>query len=293
MAKKTVRDSIKEINTKCIKFLPNKDQDIIKILEHVLETNETGILSDLDKELTQNESKRLDKVIKRVKKDEPIEYITQVGYFYGNRFKVSPDTLIPRPETEILVDLALSHISDKKYDPESKNQEISVIDVGTGTGCIPISISLIHKKNVKITAVDISKQALKIAKENIKEAHQGQTIKIYQSNLLENVPALEKFDIIIANLPYISKTQMKSLPRSVKDYEPKVALDGGKFGYEIINKLILQTKNRLNKNGIVILELNPNHIRKVEKYAKKVHPRSQTKRIKDLNNCERFLTIKT
>lgn len=289
---KSVKSTIEKLNAECINYLPNKDKDILTILEYILEVNETGILSNLDLELNEEQYDRLLNTITRVKNNEPLEYITNTSYFYGLRFKVTKDTLIPRPETEVLVDLALSEINERIYTPDCDGKEISIIDIGTGTGCIPISLSLSNKGNIKITAVDISQKALDIANENIKESGQSEQITTHLSDLFDRIPKNKRFDFILANLPYISTQKMQFLPKSVKNFEPSIAIDGGKGGTEIIFRLLDQSKGRLKKGGIIILEVDPNQIKNILTVVIKEFSKGSTTIAKDFSDKERFLVIR-
>ncbi len=291
---KTVRETLKQLDKECSNFLPNKDRDLIKIMENVLEINETGVLSNLDKLLSDSQYKKVNKIIKRIQNNEPLEYITETGFFYGNKYRVTRDTLIPRPETEILIDLSLSELSFKVYDPDKKQKELlNIADVGTGTGCIAVSMALSLKRNTQIYATDKSKSALQVAKENIKNSRRDNIIIPIESDIFLQVPKDLRFDLIVANLPYISSKKIDGLPKSVKDYEPKEALDGGIDGIEIVKRLLEQSKSRLRDDGVIILELDPTQIQNVEKIAKKLFPNSTLIRSKDLSQTERFLTIRT
>ena len=163
----TIRDAISQINEQTRDLLPNKDADTIRIMEHVAEMNETGMLQSLDQPLSQKQAKRLHETISRIKQDEPLEYITGKGDFQGRRFHVSKDTLIPRPETELLVDMAVSAAMAKSFNEKRAKKKLGIVDVGTGSGCIIISIALMIKEPAAFYASDISPKALTVAQKNI------------------------------------------------------------------------------------------------------------------------------
>jgi release factor glutamine methyltransferase len=289
-----VKEAIQKLQNEYAEFLPNINSDIIRIMEYTLEINETGVLSKTEEELTQKQAERFEKILERVKTDEPIEYIMGTGHFYGHRYAVTKDTLIPRPETEVLVDLSLSELSYKIYDPDAKEKEmLKILDVGTGTGCIIISLVLALKTPAKFYASEKSAQALKIANRNIKDANLEEIITIFQSDLFENIPKDKKFDLIIANLPYISPRQYQKLPKSVKDYEPREALVAENRGKKTIIRALEEAKNRLNPKGVIILEMDPSQIHDVANSAGKIYPNSKVIISPDLSGKERFLTIKT
>ena len=185
----------------------------------------------------------------------PVEHITGKVEFCGQVFEVDQNVLIPRVESEKLINLALEKITSGK--------NLVVADVGCGSGAIGISLWLKFKKlkiNVEMYLSDISKKALMIAQKNVKKLI-GKTseIKIIKSDLLENYPKKIKFDLIVANLPYIPSERIKILDKSVREYEPHLALDGGRDGLKYIKKLIDQAKNRLNPKGIILLEVDYTH----------------------------------
>lgn len=204
--------------------------------------------------------------------EKPLEYITGFADFYKRRFIVSQDILIPRIETEEIIKIVLDH-----YQPE---KEYIIADVGTGSGCIGITLAL-ELPNSKIYLSDISPKALKIASKN---AHKHLTSfpPIFLSNLLSDYPSDLLFDVIVANLPYIPTTRIPKLPKSVRNFEPKIALDGGPDGLKLINKLITQLPLHLKPNGLAILEIDDTH--------KKFFPNYEVK--KDQFGRDRFLIFK-
>ena len=197
----------------------------------------------------------------------PVEYITGKVEFLGHIFKVSKDVLIPRPETEELISFATEYLEDADLD------EIIFADVGTGSGCIGISFALQLQElglDFKGFLSDISEEALEITKKNLQELYyKNPEIKlqteieddlvVLNSNLLNKYPKDIKFDIIFANLPYIPSGRISQLQSSVKDFEPHKALDGGEDGLEYIRKFLKQAEKFVEKDGIVILEVDDTH----------------------------------
>ena len=217
--------------------------------------------------------------LKKIKKNQaltlagtPPEYIFKKAYFAENKFYVDENVLIPRPETEILIQEAASFLINRK---NSK-----ILDLGTGCGCIAISLKKIFH-NAEIIASDISSDALKIAKKNAK-AHKTK-INFIKSDLLQNID--QKFDLICTNLPYIDPTD----PDFKKLADPKIALDGGKDGFELIEKFLLKLPNHLTKNGIAILEIGHNQEKLIKKCAKNIGFKCKIKN--DLNNFARIALI--
>lgn len=195
----------------------------------------------------------------------PVEYITGFAEFCGREFKVTPDVLIPRIETEELV------VHSIKLVTSLDKSEIMVADIGTGCGCIGITLYLeLIKLGFRPTVYlsDISKKALKVAEENInvipsersksRDSAKRSIITI-RSDLFSGYPQNLKFDLIIANLPYVPSGRWRKLPESVRKFEPKSAIDGGKDGALLIKKLIKQSRKRLFSGGAMILEIDESH----------------------------------
>lgn len=181
----------------------------------------------------------------------PYAYITGVKEFMKLDFQVNENVLIPRPETEMLVEEALKKNAD------------SILDMCTGSGCIAISIAY-YNKNAKITAVDISEKALEVAEENAK--HNNVHIEFVKSDLFENVH--RKYDLIVSNPPYISSNDMKELQKEVQK-EPHIALDGGKSGVIFYEKIAEKAKDYLKENGNLIFEIGYNQGQAVKEILEK------------------------
>lgn len=187
----------------------------------------------------------------------PVEYHTGRADFCGLTFHVNPSVLIPRVETEGLVELTLRAVSEKLI---SDTPTVRILEVGTGSGAIIISLAkhlALSPKPVELHAVDISQAALAVAQKNAQVLVPTQTVTFYQSNLLESVQG--QYDIVIANLPYIPTQRLPQLDASVKDHEPLLALDGGNDGFELIARLLETVPQHLTESGTVLLELDIIH----------------------------------
>ncbi len=185
----------------------------------------------------------------------PVEYITGFCEFYGHEFKVNQNTLIPRVETEQIIDIALENLPSQNF--------ITFADVGTGSGIIGISFALeLLRKEIAFDGYlsDISELALEVARENINKLLPESKFKILISNLLNSYPKGKKFDIIFANLPYIPESRISQLESNVKDFEPLSALSGGEHGLDLIMELLEQAPKVLAKEGVVILEVDDSHV---------------------------------
>jgi release factor glutamine methyltransferase len=177
--------------------------------------------------------------------------------FWSKNFLVSSDTLIPRPETELIVEKLIKIFEEKK---------ISILDIGTGTGCILISL-LSELKNSKGIGIDISKKALRIAEKNSEQHGMKNKIKFFHKSL--DSKFYQKFDLIVSNPPYIKKCEIKNLKEDVRKFEPRIALDGGNDGLDLIKKVIYKSKYILKVKGMLALEIGNEQFNKVSKILKK------------------------
>jgi len=229
-------------------------------------------------------------LIARRKKLEPIAYLTGEKEFYGLNFKVNKNVLIPRPETELLVEEALKIIKNESCQTK---KIYKIADIGTGSGCIAISLAKKLKKeklNFKILATDISPQAISIASFNARKHKVDNLIKFYPGNLFASIK--ERIDLILANLPYVSQKEIKNLPATIKNYEPPIALNGGKDGLEIYHRLIKKVYFYIKpQKSKLILEIGPHQKEKILKLINKYLPSVKIKVIKDYANLNRLLII--
>ena len=207
---------------------------------------------------------------------EPIAYILKEKEFWSKIFEVNKNTLVPRPETELMVD---------KLTKIYKNKNISILDVGTGSGCILISL-LSELKFSRGIGIDISSKALFIAKNNAKKHKINNNLKFINRCFTNYFT--KKFDLIVSNPPYILTKEIKNLQEDVKKYEPKIALDGGNDGLDVIKKLIYKAKDILKFNGLLALEIGNKQFRKVSNILVKRNFKIEYL-IKDYNNNIRCL----
>jgi release factor glutamine methyltransferase len=224
-------------------------RDAELLLLHILQIDRAAYLAHPSRSLTPEQLSAYRAVIDRRLKNEPIQYITGQQEFFGINLKVTPATLIPRPETEHLVEAVLHWLPH--------DQLLKVLDVGTGTGAITIALA-VHLPHAEITAVDVSAEALAIAEANGIAHHVASRIRFLQSDLLAGLPADEQaagFDAIISNPPYIPETDRAELHPQVRDHEPVEALFAGPSGLDIYRRLIPQAHAALKSNGLLALEI--------------------------------------
>ncbi len=247
------------------------------LLAHVLKKPKEFLYLNPKVTLSKEQQKAfLDFAKKRVA-GMPVAYLLGYKYFYGLKFKLNKDVLIPRPETEWIVDEGLKMIS------ESRKQNFTVLDVGTGSGCIAITIAKLS--DALVTATDISSRALKVAKRNA--LLNKVNVKFLQRDLLKNLTP--KFDLIIANLPYVPAKDYKKLYKNLK-HEPKLALVDSEADFNLYKKLLEQLPARLNRHACVILEFDPSYKQAVQKEIKKM-PSKSVKFFKDIRGVWRFCII--
>ena len=231
---------------------------------------------------------KLNKTLLRRLSGEPIAYIVGNKSFFDFNLIVGYGVLIPRPETEILVEKSLKVINTI----QSKKNNLNIVDVGTGSGAIIISLAkmLNPKKNYNFHAVDNSEIAIHYCKKNISKMKLNDKIKISNSDLLDEIHYTP--DIIIANLPYIPTNNMVNLQKEVRLTEPNNALDGGKNGLQIIEKLIMQLSQKINYNNYaIILEIEENQEEKLEAILKKYLKIYKLEYTHDLQGIKRIITI--
>ena len=226
------------------------------LLSKVLNKSREQILISLNQNMKNKEVFAFDNLIKRRLEKEPIAYIINEKEFWSKKFQVNKNTLIPRPETELLVENLI-----KNY----KNKNISLLDVGTGSGCIIISL-LSELSNSNGVGIDISSSALKIAKKNALLHKVENKIRFYNKSIINLFNC--KFDLIVSNPPYIDTKNIKNLDDDIKKYEPLIALNGGNDGLDVIKKVIYKAKEILKINGKLAIEIGNMQSEKVSKELK-------------------------
>lgn len=220
-------------------------------LSHLLHKDRSFVKAFPEYNLNTRQTLNLRGFLKRRRNREPLPYILGYKDFFGLRFKVDKRVMIPRPETENLVDKAIKYATS----PPFKGKQITIVDVGTGSGNIAISLAK-NTPFAKILAIEKDKNALSLARENIRDHGVNNKIRLIWGNLLE--PIKEGVDIVIANLPYIPSAKIKTLRPEISFWEPKIALDGGTSGTHLYRKLFKQAKNVLKPQGIVLYEIDGN-----------------------------------
>ena len=235
------------------KEVPSYLLDSEILLSKTLRKSREELLINLDIEINQKSYLKFKEYLLRRSKKEPIAYILEEKEFWSKNFNINQSTLIPRPETELLVNKLVKIFKEKK---------ISILDIGTGSGCIILSL-IGELKRSNGVGIDISKEAIIVAKKNAFKHKLFNRVKFFNRSL--NCVFNKKFDLIVSNPPYIETKDIKNLNQDIKNYEPRIALDGGNDGLDLIKKVIYKSKSLLKTKGMLALEIGNGQINKVSK----------------------------
>ncbi|MFZ3090452.1 MAG: peptide chain release factor N(5)-glutamine methyltransferase [Nitrospirota bacterium] len=263
------------------------------LLAHILKCRRVDLFINRNRLLEEEEIECFKKFIKKRSEREPSQYITGEVEFRGIIFKVTKDVLIPRPETEFLVEEAAKIVREQESRVKGHGSWV-IVDICTGSGCIAVSMAK-EIPDIKVYATDISEKALFVAKENAKRHGAEDRIIFLQGNFLEPLKdrGLEgKIDIILSNPPYVSEKDMEKLQPEIKDYEPLLALYGGEGGLDSYRTIIPEALNYLRKGGYLILEIGYGQAEGVKKLFAQNPAYSKIEIIKDLSGIERVVKAK-
>ena len=238
------------------KLIPSYKLDSELLLANVLGKKREQMLISMNETVSRKNIDSFNSLIKRRSRSEPIAYILNKKEFWKQSFYVDQSVLIPRPDTELIIEQVSKHFT---------NKNLYILDIGTGSGCILLSLLSELKKSRGI-GLDISRNAINIAHRNSINLGLSTKSKFYNRSL-DKIFAY-KFDLIISNPPYICSYQIKNLSEDIKRYEPRIALDGGKDGLDVIKKVIYKSKSILKKNGLLVLEIGNGQYKKVSQILK-------------------------
>lgn len=258
--------------------------DVSVILGYVLNKERWYLIAHSEENITQDELSEYMKLLNRRLSGVPTQYITGCQEFMSLNFFVNESVLIPRSDTEVVVEEILKYISKVP-----KEKTLRLLDIGTGSGCIALSIAK-YTSNIKIKAVDISEEALKVAKRNASTLGVEDKVEFILSDLFENL-GQETFDIIVSNPPYIPSRIIESLQVEVKNNEPWLALDGGEDGLDYYRRIIAEGLYRLKPGGLLSFEIGYDQAEAVRLIINKVKGYDGYEVIKDLANRDRGVTV--
>jgi release factor glutamine methyltransferase len=231
------------------------------LLAHVRGCKRIELYTAFEEPASDDLRQRFRELVKQRAAGKPVAYLVGQREFFSLPFEVTPDVLIPRPETELLVVRALDIA---KQAPLSERQDgIQVADVGTGSGILAVTIAK-RIAAAEVTAIDVSPAALAVAQRNAARHGVADRIEWIEGDLFANVAADKRFDVIVSNPPYITKAEMSELANDVRRYEPTLALDGGEQGTDVIERLIPQAAERLAHGGWLLIEISPTIAERVE-----------------------------
>ena len=252
----TIKEIIIRYSKELEEISPTPRLDVETLLQKVLGVDRLYILLNLERVLSEDEEQLFNKFINERLNNRPIAYIVGNREFMGLDFFVKEGVLIPRPDTEVLVEEVIE-LAKKK---DAKN----ILDIGTGSGAITVSLAK-YLENVKVTSVDISDIALEIGKRNAISNEVDDRITFVKSDLFTNIDKETKFDIIVSNPPYIKREVIDTLDKQVKDYEPYNALEGGVDGLDFYRAITKRAKEYLKKDGILAYEVGHDQSEDVSK----------------------------
>jgi release factor glutamine methyltransferase len=272
-------DEALQIGVDAVQTGPWTASDVRTLLAHILRRNRSYLLAHGDDLLSSAEITTYTAALQRAARGEPLPYVIGSAPFRHITLQVTPAVLIPRPETEMLVDLVIRRARDRG--------PLHIVDVGTGSGCIAISLALALPQ-ATITATDISAEALAIARHNAQQ-YNVTTIQFHHGSLLS--PVSEPIDIVVANLPYVSDPEWTQLDPSVKLYEPDLALRGGWDGLDLIRELLIQTRGKLRSDGAILLEIGWRQSESAAVAAQQSYQEAAIDCIRDYAGHDRIIVI--
>lgn len=253
------------------------------LMAHILGQRKTFLYSHPDYELTEEEKWRYEELIARRLLHEPVAYLVEEKEFWSRSFKVDRRVLIPRPETEVLVEVSLE-LADA-----FPNDRLKVVDVGTGSGAIGITFAAEVGRSY-VLATDISKEALDVAETNACRLGVRERMDFVLCSGLDAVSGT--FHFILSNPPYVPTEEIRHLPAGIKNFEPLIALDGGCEGLELHEKLVREASSRLSRGGWLIMEVGDDGAKRVEKMALESGKYEEVKVIKDYLGQDRVVAAR-
>lgn len=257
------------------------------LLSRIIRRDRVWLISHRDDVLDDKNQRDFDEAIQRRSKSEPLQYIIGNQEFWGLEFKVTPDVLIPRPETELIIEAALTLVP-------VRNKAVRIIDLCTGSGCIAVSLAK-ELAFAHVIATDASEKALEVARENARAHGVADRIRYLEGDLFEPLKELDirgQIDIIVSNPPYVRESDLPALQSEVKDYEPLMALVAGPEGTEMAQRIIKHASEYLKKNGALILEMGLGQTGALTRMTEAIGSYCKPEVLKDLAGIERVIVAR-
>jgi len=257
--------------------------EIESILCHLLEVNRLNLYLYGDKMIDKNIIERLEQIVARRSTRYPLQMILQEYWFFGRKFFVNDDVMVPAPETELLCEGALTYLKSNKV------KSPRILDIGTGSGVIAITLASEYAVG-EILAIDISRSSLNVARKNANTFNMNGKIEFRESNLLDAVQKSEKFDLIISNPPYVAETDYKALAPEVHA-DPKIAITSGEDGLDAIRVILEKAPNFLANRGRIMFEIGYDQAERITDITEKDSRYNSISILKDLNNFDRIAIL--
>ncbi len=280
----TARQRLKEAGCETARL------DAEVLLAHALAVSRSWLFAHPERILVPEEASTFESLVKRRAQHEPVPYLVGHKAFYGLDFTVDRRVLIPRPETEILVDRALEFLAWRCQEAAGEEAMVRVADVGAGCGAIAVTLAL-KCPSARVYAIDLSPDALAVAAQNVWRYGVGEQVILIEGDLLAPLP--EPVDLITANLPYVAEADWASLAPDIVQYEPRLALDGGPDGLSLISRLLVQAPPLLRPRGVILLEIGRDQGEPVRRMALQQFPQATVTVIRDYADLDRIVYIAT
>ena len=264
--------------------IPDADIEAQVLLRNALGIDRATFHASLDRELSDEDVEAFERTVRRRIEGEPLSYITGHREFYGLDFVVTPDVLVPRQETEFLVEAVLGYARGCG----GNEGPLTIADVGTGSGCIAVALGH-HLPNATVYTTDVSREALRIAAENVRRHGLEGRVRLRHGDLFGALDG--PVDVVASNPPYLSTDEAVDLPADVRR-EPSVALVAGTDGMDVLHRLIVGAREYVKPGGLLALEIDPRRLEAVERLARGTFPGGEVGVVKDHAGLERVVTVR-
>jgi release factor glutamine methyltransferase len=258
---------------------PRLDAEVL--LAFVLSTTRARLYARWNQDLELRQIEQYAHLVRRREAHEPVAYLVGQRAFYDVELWVDPHVLIPRPETEHILDEALAWV-------RAQGPGLRVLDVGTGSGALAVVLAR-HLRDARVWAVDISPEVLTVAARNVHRYDLGSRVLLLCSDLASAFTGT--FNLVVANLPYVAHAELDTLPPDVAEYEPRLALDGGEDGLDLVRRLLIQMRGLLDCPGLLLLEIDPRQAETAQELALRAWPDAQVRTIRDYAEWPRVLRV--